>query len=93
MASGAPGTGTAYTSEILLRFFGVSAADAEVLPLSFEDSVEALVARRVDAAFVLSSDPVEAIRVATDSGARLVEISGDAADGLLTEYPPTVTGS
>ncbi len=87
IASGAAGTGTAFTSDTLLRFFGVPPAQATLHPLSFEGSVDALLLSRVDAAFVLSSDPVDAIRHATDSGARLIEISGPAVDRLLTDYP------
>lgn len=87
IAAGASGTGTAYTSETLLRFFGVAPPRELVQALSFEDSVDALMRGRVDAAFVVSSDPVESIRFATDAGARLVDISGDTVDQLLTEYP------
>ena len=87
IAAGASGTGTAFTSETLLRFFGVAPPRELVQALSFEDSVDALMRGRVDAAFVVSSDPVESIRFATDAGARLVDISGDTVDQLLTEYP------
>jgi len=87
IAAGASGTGTAFTSETLLRFFGVAPPRELVQALSFEDSVDALMRGRVDAAFVVSSDPVESIRLATDSGARLVDISGDSLDQLLTDYP------
>jgi uncharacterized protein len=87
IAAGASGTGTASTSETLLRFFGVAPARELVQALSFEDSVAALMRGRVDAAFIVSSDPVDSIRLATDTGARLVNISGDTVDELLTEYP------
>jgi len=87
IAAGASGTGTAFTSETLLRFFAVTPARELVQALSFEDSVDALMRGRVDAAFVVSSDPVESIRLATDAGARLVDISGDTVDQLLTDYP------
>jgi TRAP transporter TAXI family solute receptor len=87
IAAGPPGTGTAFTSETLLTFFGVIPRRELVEALSFEDSVAALMRGRIDAAFVVSSDPVESIRVATDTGARLVAISGDTVDELLTEYP------
>jgi uncharacterized protein len=87
IAVGPPGTGTAFTSDVLLRFFGVPSGRELLRTLSFEDSVDALMRGRVDGVFVVSSDPVDAIRVATDSGARLVEISGEAVDRLLTEYP------
>ena len=87
IAAGAPGTGTAFTSETLLRFFKVTPGPELVQALSFEDSVDALLRGRVDAAFIVSSDPVESIRLATDTGARLVDISGNAIDELLTEYP------
>jgi len=87
IAAGPSGTGTAFTSETLLRFFGVTPGRELVPALSFEDSVAALMRGRVDAAFVVSSDPVESIRLATDAGARLVDISGDTIDELLTEYP------
>src|SRR5262245_1962464 len=87
IAAGAPGTGTAFTSETLLRFFKVTPGPELVQALSFEDSVDALMRGRVDAAFVVSSDPVESIRLATDAGARLVDMSGGVIDDLLTEYP------
>ena len=87
IASGALGTGTAYTSEVLLRFFGVPNQPGQVHRLSFEQSVEALRAQQVDAAFVVSSDPVDTIRAATDRGAVLVPISGETLDQLLTDYP------
>lgn len=87
IAAGPPGTGTAFTSETLLRFFGVPPDRALLRALSFEDSVAALMRGSVDGAFVVSSDPVDSIRLATDSGARLIAIAGDAIDQLLTEYP------
>jgi TRAP transporter TAXI family solute receptor len=87
IAAGPSGTGTAFTSETLLRFFGVTTGRGLLQALSFEDSVAALMRGRVDAAFVVSSDPVESIRLATDAGARLVDISGTAVDELLTEFP------
>lgn len=87
IAAGPRGTGTAFTSEMLLRFFGVSSGRELRRALSFEDSVDALVSGRVDGVFVVSSDPVDAIRVSIESGARFVEISGEAVDRLLTEYP------
>lgn len=87
IAAGPPGTGTAFTSEVLLRFFGVSSGRELRRALSFQDSVDALMRGLVDSVFVVSSDPVDSIRVATDAGARFVEISGEAVDRLLTEYP------
>jgi TRAP transporter TAXI family solute receptor len=87
IAAGPSGTGTAFTSETLLRFFGVTPERELMQALSFEDSVAALMRGRVDGAFVVSSDPVDSIRAATDSGARLVDISGERVDELLTEYP------
>ncbi|HKB10878.1 MAG TPA: TAXI family TRAP transporter solute-binding subunit [Vicinamibacterales bacterium] len=87
IAAGAAGTGTASISETLLRFFDVTPQRELLQALSFEDSVDALMHGRVDAAFIISSDPVDSIRLATDGGARLVEISGDTVDELLTEYP------
>src|SRR5262249_25399914 len=87
LAAGPPGTGTAFTSETPLRFFGVPAGRDPLQALSFEDSVAALMRGRVDAAFVLSSDPVDSIRLATDAGAHLVNIAGPKVDELLTDYP------
>lgn len=87
IAAGPPGTGTAFISEMLLKFFGVPPGKAELVALSFEDSVGALMRGDVDSAFIVSSDPVATIRAATDGGARLVEITGDAVDQLLAEYP------
>src|SRR5262249_59933337 len=82
IAAGAAGTGTASISETLLRFFDVTPQRELLQALSFEDSVDALMHGRVDAAFIISSDPVDSIRLATDGGARLVEISGDTVDEL-----------
>ncbi|MGD9903553.1 MAG: TAXI family TRAP transporter solute-binding subunit [Vicinamibacterales bacterium] len=87
VGTGPPGSGTALTSEILLRGFGVAADEVATEALPFNDAARRLVAGTLDAAFVSAGYPSEAVQIATSAGARLVAVEGDAVTRLRTEYP------
>ena len=87
VGTGPPGSGTALTSDILLRGFGVppTAISAEALP--FNDAARRLVDGTLDAAFVSAGYPSESVQIATRAGATLVPVEGDEVTRLRTEYP------
>jgi TRAP transporter TAXI family solute receptor len=87
VGTGPPGSGTALTSDILMRGFGVAAADITAEALPFNDAARRLVAGTLDAAFVSAGYPSESVQIATRAGARLVAVEGDDVTRLRTEYP------
>lgn len=90
---GPPGSGTAVTSALLLRAFNVPAATVEYQTIPFIDSAEAVAGGRLDAAFVVAADPVDAVLRATRGGAKLLDVSGPIVQRLRTEYPFLRPGS
>jgi len=84
---GPAGSGTAVTSALLLGAFGVPASRVENQALPFIDASEALTRGDLDASFVVAADPVDAVRRATQSGARLVDVSGSTVQRLRSDYP------
>lgn len=87
VGTGPPGSGTALTSDILMRGYGVGPDQVAVEALPFNDAARRLVAGTLDAAFVSAGDPSESVQIATRAGARMVGIDGDPVTRLRTEYP------
>jgi TRAP transporter TAXI family solute receptor len=84
---GPAGSGTAVTSAILLRAFGVQPNEVRLQTLQFLDATDALMRGELDAVFIAAADPVSAVRRATQAGARLLNISGPVVEQLRVEYP------
>lgn len=84
---GPPGSGSAVTSALLLRAFGVRPDQVEERDLPFVVASDALGRGELDAAFIVAADPVEAVRRAMDKGARMLDIKGKTLQDLRTEYP------
>ncbi|MGE4085388.1 MAG: TAXI family TRAP transporter solute-binding subunit [Vicinamibacterales bacterium] len=87
VGTGPPGSGTALTSDILMRGFGVTPDQVAAEALPFNDAARRLVAGTLDAAFVSAGYPSESVQIATRAGAHLVAVEGDAVTRLRTEYP------
>jgi len=87
VGTGPPGSGTALTSDILMRGFGVGPAAITPEALPFNDAARRLVAGTLDAAFVSAGYPSESVQIATRAGARIVGVEGDEVTRLRTEYP------
>jgi TRAP transporter TAXI family solute receptor len=87
VGTGPPGSGTALTSDILLRGFGVPATAVAAEPLPFNDAARRLVAGSLDAAFVSAGYPSESVQIATRAGARLVPVEGEEVARLRRDYP------
>jgi TRAP transporter TAXI family solute receptor len=81
------GSGTAVTSAILLRAFGVGADSVRQETLPFLDATAALRNGELDAVFITAADPVAAVRGALLAGARLLDIRGDTLHRLRMDYP------
>ena len=93
IAVGPGGTGSALTAEMVLRALGIGATAARVEPLKYNEAAARLAAGTIDAMFVTGSDPVDAVRAATEAGARLLPLGGPAIEQLRHDYPffrPTV---
>jgi uncharacterized protein len=84
---GPVGSGTAVTSAILLRAYGVAADSVHQQALPFLDAVDALHDGRLDAVFITAADPVSAVRQAALAGARLLDVGGRPLLDLRMAYP------
>lgn len=87
IALGPAGSGTAVTAELLLNAFGLSRADVHGEFMPFLDAAKAVVRGEIDGAFVNAGYPAESVRLATASGAHLLEIAGPAVERLRLAYP------
>lgn len=87
IGSGPPGSGTAFTSGILMQAFGVGAGDVAAEPLPFNEASQRLVDGTLDAAFVSAGYPSEAVDIATRAGAQMLTVQGPTISALRTAYP------
>jgi hypothetical protein len=93
VAVGPTGSGSALTAQIVLRALGIDATAVLVEPLKYNEAAARLAAGTIDALFVTGSDPVDAVRVSTQAGARILPLGGPAIERLRHDYPffrPTV---
>lgn len=84
---GPPGSGTALTSGIVLRGFGLDPDEVRSVLLPFSDVARQLRDGTLDAAFVNAGYPAESIALATGEGARLLPVEGPAIAALRADYP------
>ena len=86
---GAEDSGVALNAMNVLDVYGLRTGDdIHTVNLSFSDSVEAMKAGTVDAAFIVSGTPTNAIaELAVEGEVYLVNIDGEEADELLERYP------
>jgi TRAP transporter TAXI family solute receptor len=84
---GPAGSGTAVTSALLLEAFAVPLESVRQYSLGFSEAADQLAAGALDAAVVVSSDPVDSVQRALAAGARLLDIDGPAVTSLRTRYP------
>jgi TRAP transporter TAXI family solute receptor len=84
---GPGGSGTAVTSAILLRAYGVPANSVRQQSLPFLDAIDALTKGELDAVFITAADPVVVVRDALLAGARLLDIDGPPLQQLRVAYP------
>ncbi len=84
---GLPGTGTAVSADLVMTAFNVDPESVHVEGISFNDAATRLVAGTLDAFFVLGSDPLESVAIATKSGARLIPLHGPIIESLRHEHP------
>ncbi|MCY7401846.1 MAG: TAXI family TRAP transporter solute-binding subunit [Nocardioides sp.] len=85
---GAPGSGTRFVAQRILRQSGLALTDVEVASESLEASADALRAGDLAAFFFVSGLPNEAVRSLTrDVPVRLVELDG-VVDAMVSAYGP-----
>lgn len=84
---GPPGSGTALTSGIVLRAFGLHPNELEAIQLPFNEAAHRLVAGALDAAFVNAGYPAESVAFATKAGAHLLPVTGAPVARLRANYP------
>lgn len=80
-ASGSP------TLEPVLEAFGFRDGDVELVALEIREKVAQLIDGKVDAALFFGSHPIEEVTKATQAGARLLPLTGDAIEHLRHDYP------
>ena len=84
---GRPIWGNSSTPARVLRAFGLSLADEEVVPLSYDDAAARLSDGSLDALLVTGAFPLAAVTAAAASGARILPLDGAAIDDLRRAYP------
>ena len=84
---GTPGSGTALTAGLVMTAFGIDPRSVDTRQLRYDEAARQLVRGNLDAMFVIGADPVDAVRVATNAGARIVPLDGAPIDKLRREYP------
>ncbi|MEO8033671.1 MAG: TAXI family TRAP transporter solute-binding subunit [Acidobacteriota bacterium] len=84
---GTMGSGTALTAGLILRAFGIEPSSVHTERLRYDAAAARLAAGDLDAMFVSGGDPVDAVRMATSVGARVLPLSGPPIDRLRHEYP------
>jgi TRAP transporter TAXI family solute receptor len=82
---GVLGTGNAVTSELLLSPYAARAP--RTIGVVVGQTADALLTRRIDAAFTISGIPHDEVGRATRDGARLVDVNGPAINRLRSAYP------
>ena len=87
IGTGPPGSGTALTSHILMRAFGVFPEDVTREMLSFNEATARLIDGTLDAAFINGDYPSDSVLTATRAGARLLPVEGPHVVRLREEYP------
>ena len=87
VAMGPAGSGTAVTSALLLDAFAVPLASVTQFSLGFSEAADQLAKGSIDAAVVVSADPVDSVQRALAAGARLLDIDGPAVTSLRSRYP------
>jgi TRAP transporter TAXI family solute receptor len=87
VAVGPPGAGAGIIAKIVLTAFGIEPQSirAETLPNS--EAARRLIGGTLDAMFVSSTYPAEAVTEATNAGARLVSLEGPAIELVRQTYP------
>lgn len=87
VALGPLGSGTALTSSIVVRAFGIELTDLVVERLPFNDAAQRLIDGAIDAAFVDAAYPAASVVRATRAGARILPVEGPAVARLRADYP------
>ena len=85
---GAPGSGVYFNAIDVLGAYGLTEQDIRAEYLSFGESTDAMKDGKIDAAFIVSGAPTNAItELATTNGVYLVNIEEDKADALIEICP------
>lgn len=85
---GAMDSGVYFNAVNILDAYGMTEEDVNAVYLTFGDSVEAMKAGTVDAAFMVSGTPTNAVAdLAEEGGMYLVNIDGEEADALIARCP------
>lgn len=85
---GSEGSGIYFNAMDILEAYGLSGEEIDMEYLSFTDSVKAMEAGDVDAAFMVSGAPTNAIAdLAAKYDVHLVNIEGEAIDALIEAHP------
>lgn len=87
VGTGLPGSGSALTAGLVLKAFGLGAADVHAESLRYNDAAARLVKGDLDALLVIGSQPLEAVKIATRARARILALEGPAIEQLLRANP------
>lgn len=88
VAVGPAGSGTEYTTRIILKAYGITYNDITPIYATYADAVDQFKDKHLDAVFNMLAVPASAIQdVATMQKIRFLEITGQEAKQLLKEVP------
>ncbi len=87
VATGLSGSGSALTASLLLKAFGLGPHDVRTESLRYNEAAVRLVAGDLDALLVVGSQPLEAVTMATQAGARILPLEGPVIEQLLRADP------
>lgn len=85
---GAPNSGVYHNALAILDAYDLTENDIEAAYLTFGESVDAMKAGKIDAAFIVSGAPTNAVaELAEEADVYLVSIDGKEADDLIARCP------
>jgi TRAP transporter TAXI family solute receptor len=87
VALGPKGRGTELAAKMLLGAFGLTTLDVHPEFMPYEEASRRLVRGSLDAAFMASPYPADAVAGAMRGGARLLDIVGPPVEQLRREHP------
>jgi TRAP transporter TAXI family solute receptor len=87
VALGPVGSATVLLSEMLLQAYGLDRSQVRGERLSYNAAAEQLVTGALDAAFMTQTPPSDPALMATQGGARLVDVAGPRVEELRARHP------
>ena len=86
VGTGTQGSGTALTAALVLHAFHIDPTSVCTQQLRYDEAAARLLSGDLDAMFVIGADPIETVRLAANSGSRIIPLTGPPIERLRKEY-------